>query len=79
MKSGKRCASLALLAIGCATVSACGQQERPRTASDFCLVDQRLTVEAAPGIGADDPGNQYDTDETVEQVLAHNEVHDRLC
>lgn len=59
--------------------SACGQPERPATASDFCLVDQRISVEVAPGPNVDDPGNRYDSDETVEQVLAHNEVHDRLC
>jgi hypothetical protein len=27
----------------------------------------------------DDTGNRFDTDETVEQVLAHNEVLARLC
>lgn len=75
----RKYASPALLAIGCATISACGQPERPRTASDFCLVDQRLTIEPAPAAGVDDPGNRFDTDETVKQVLEHNEVHDRLC
>jgi hypothetical protein len=27
----------------------------------------------------DDPGNQWDTDATLQEILAHNEVHDRLC
>jgi len=75
----KKSAGLMLLATACVTTSACGQPERPRVVSDFCTVDQRLTVEVAPGPGVDDPGNQFDTDETVNQVLGHNEVHDRLC
>jgi hypothetical protein len=71
--------SAPLLGIVCATTSACGQPERPQTVSDFCLVDKRLSVEVAPAPGADDPGNRYDTDQTVDEVIAHNEVHDRLC
>jgi hypothetical protein len=65
--------------IGCVTISACGVQEHPRTVSDFCLNDRRLSYEPAPAAGVDDPGNQYDTDQTGDEVLAHNEVYDRLC
>lgn len=59
--------------------SACARPERPRTVSDFCLSAQRITAEPAPSIGADDPGNRFDTDETLFQVLEHNAVVDRLC
>jgi hypothetical protein len=46
--------------------------------SDFCLVDKRLSAEPAP-VAGDDPGNQWDTEQTFNEILAHNEVHDRLC
>jgi len=59
--------------------SACGQPEPLRTVGDFCLNDRHITVEVAPAPGVDDTGNRFDTDETVEQVLAHNEVLARLC
>ncbi|WP_165913367.1 hypothetical protein [Novosphingobium sp. ST904] len=59
--------------------SACGQPEPPRTASDFCLVSKRLTAEPAPAAGQDDPGNRFDTDETLSEVIEHNQVYDRLC
>lgn len=65
----------ALLAMG----SACGQPARPKTVSDFCLSTQRISAEPAPAIGADDPGNRFDTDDTLFQVLEHNAVVDRLC
>lgn len=61
------------------TLTACGQPERPRTVSDFCLNDRALTAEPAPSPGVDDPGNRFDTDETFKQVLTHNAVHERLC
>ena len=61
------------------TLSACGQPERPRSVSDFCLNDRRISAEPAPAAGADDPGNQYDTDETFAEIIAHNAVRDKLC
>jgi len=61
------------------TTSACARQERPRIVSDFCLNAKRLTAEPAPAPGVDDPGNQFDTDETFVQVIEHNNVVDRLC
>lgn len=72
---------LALAAVLLCTLSACGPQEIRTTVSDFCLNDRRISVSVEPGSGAEDatPGNQYDTDQTVFEVLAHNEVHDRLC
>lgn len=69
----------ALLAVALATTSACGQPERPRTVSDFCLIDRKVTVEPAPAAGTDDPGNQWDTDETVHAILEHNSIHERIC
>lgn len=59
--------------------SACGQPERPRTVSDFCLIDRPITVEPAPVAGADDPANQWDSEETTAAALEHNAVHRRLC
>jgi len=79
MQLVKRYSAPAMLAIGCATISACGQPERPRTASDFCLAAKRLSAEPAPAPAMDDPGNRYDTDQTFGEVLAHNEAFDRLC
>ena len=80
MKHGKLSkAKFALAAVTLFTVSACGQPERPRTVSDFCLAGKRLTAEPAPSAGVDDPGNVFDTDQTFAEVIAHNAVFDRLC
>lgn len=79
MRLEKQYSSLALLATLCAMSSACGQREPLQTASDFCLNDRRISAEPAPESGADDPGNQWDSEQTFNEVLAHNEVHDRLC
>ena len=76
MRHATKCASLAALLL---TTSACGQPERPRTVSDFCLAGKRISAEPAPAAGMDDPGNRFDTDETFGQVLEHNAVMDRLC
>ena len=76
MKHAKR---YAILLAALAMTSACGQPERPRTVSDYCLVDRKLTIEPAPAAGADDPGNGWDSDQTVNDVLEHNAVHQRLC
>ena len=63
-----------------ATVSACGQPEPLNTVSDYCLSAKRLSAEPHPeGPQADDPGNQFDTEQTFNEVLEHNEVYDRLC
>jgi hypothetical protein len=79
MRLEKRSAGMMLLATACVMTSACGQPERPQTVSDFCLADKRISAEPAPGPSVDDPGNQFDTDATLNEILAHNEVHDRLC
>ncbi len=75
----RRAMQSATLAILLATSSACARHAPPRTVSDLCLTAQRISAEPAPSAGADDPGNHYDTDETLFQILEHNEVLDRLC
>lgn len=79
MKHARKCAKLSALAILPLTISACGQPEPLRTASDFCLSDRRISAEPAPVAGADDPGNQWDSDLTLAEILEHNAVFDRLC
>ena len=59
--------------------SACGPRETPRTVSDFCLNDRPVKFSIAPDPGKDDPGNQFDTEETVKDLIEHNAVHSRLC
>lgn len=81
MKNVKKLLGMTTLALSCATISACGQPEPPRTVSDFCLNDRRVSIEIEPAVGAEDAvkGNDFDTDETVTEVLTHNQVYDRLC
>ena len=59
--------------------SACAQPETLRTVSDFCLNDRRISIAPAPSPAADDPGNAFDSDQTINEVLEHNAVTDRLC
>lgn len=75
----KRFVRPAMLGIALATLSACGQPETVRSVSDFCLLSKRVTVSVAPAPSVNDPGNTFDTDETVNQVLEANNVFDRLC
>lgn len=79
MMYGKRLIATTTLVLGCVMSSACGQPEHPRTVSDFCLVDKRISVEVEPAPGTETEANQFDTEQTVNEVLSHNEVHDRLC
>lgn len=72
-------AKLSLLIIAAAMISACGPRVPPRTASDGCLVFQRMTAQPAPEPDANDVGNQWDTDETFNGVLLHNETWDKIC
>lgn len=71
-------AKSAMIVLALAMTSACGQPETPRTVSDFCLNDREVKFSVAPGAG-DDAGNQYDTDETVKDLIEHNAVLRRLC
>ena len=76
----KRVMTFAAIGIAAAMTSACGQPEPLRTVSDYCLNSKRISAEPHPeGPTADDPGNQFDTEQTFGEVLEHNEVYDRLC
>lgn len=62
------------------TTSACGQPERVQTVGDFCPNSQRISAEPHPSRNNQtDPDNVFDTDQTVAEILAHNEVFDELC
>jgi hypothetical protein len=64
-----------------AVLTACGEAEPLRTVSDGCLVFKPLTY-ANPAVGqerADDPGNRYDTPETIAAIDEHDAVFDRVC
>lgn len=69
----------AIPCLALAMTSACCQQETLRTVSDFCLNDREVKFSVAPTSGTDDPGNQYDTEETVADLIEHNAVRRRLC
>jgi hypothetical protein len=62
-----------------AMTSACSPHATPRTVSDLCLNDREVKFSVAPSSGVDDPGNKFDTEETVADLLAHNAVLRRLC
>ena len=59
--------------------SACARPEIVRTVSDFCLNDREVKFSVAPAPKADDPLNQYDSDDTVRDLIEHNAVRRRLC
>lgn len=59
--------------------SACNQRETLKTVSDFCLHDREVRFAVAPAAGADDPGNLFDTEETVKDLIEHNAVRRKLC
>jgi len=62
------------------TLNACGPREPLRTVSDTtCTAMKRISANPAPTPGADDFGNQFDTDLTFGEILAHNAAFDRLC
>lgn len=83
----KKSSGLVLLATACVMTNACGQPERPRTVSDFCLNAKRISAEpdparvdqGEPSAEDDAPGNQYDTEQTYSEVASHNAAYDRLC
>ena len=71
---------LTMAGIALSMISACGQPEPLQTVSDTtCLAMKRISAEPAPAPGVDDPGNQFDTDQTFGEILAHNAAFDRLC
>lgn len=75
----KRAPMFAILAPALLMTSACGQRETLRTVSDLCLNDREVKYSVAATPGEDDPGNQFDTDETVKDLIEHNAVLRRLC
>lgn len=75
----KRAAMFAMSAAVLAMTNACAPRETLRTVSDFCQNDSEVRFSLAPGANADDPGNQFDTDETANALIEHNAVHRRLC
>lgn len=40
--------------------------------TSLCQVDRPQTFAVAPKADQDDPGNKYDTEETVKNLIAHN-------
>lgn len=64
-----------------AALTACAGQERPKTVNAPCLVFKPLTYANAPRgqERADDPGNRYDTPETIAEIDEHMAVWDALC
>lgn len=68
-----------ILALALCMLSACGQPEPPRTASDTCLTMKVVRFNPAPAAGVDDPGNLFDTDETVKDLAEQNAALRRLC
>jgi hypothetical protein len=80
MKLGTKYSASCVMALGIIfTTSACARPEPPRTVSDFCLVTKRISAEPAPVAGMNDPGNVFDSEQTVAEIFEHNEVFDRLC
>lgn len=81
-----RICALAVSAALLAMLTACGTtgSPRPATATDrsigsLCLIDEPISYAAAPAQGIDDPGNQYDSDETVAALQEHNRRYRAAC
>jgi hypothetical protein len=60
-------------------LTACGEAEPLRTVSNGCLVFKPLSYANAPAGQVDDPGNRYDTAETIALIDEHDAVYERLC
>lgn len=68
-----------ILALALLTASACGPRETPRTVSDTCLTMKVVRFQPAPAAGSDDPGNRFDTDETVKDLIEQNAAWRAIC
>lgn len=73
----KALASAALLALtsACSTTGTsepASDTAPQRSLSSWCQGDRTISYQAAPEAGVDDPGNVFDSDETVAEVQAHN-------
>lgn len=69
----------ATLALALCMPSACSRPETVRTVSDTCLTMKIVRFNPAPAPGVDDPGNLFDSDETVADLAAQNAVLRRQC
>jgi len=47
--------------------------------SSWCQGDRPISYQAAPAEGVDDPGNVYDSDETILEIQTHNARYRAAC
>jgi len=61
--------------------TACATAERPKTADSACVALRTLSYANAKAgeEAADDPGNRYDTAETVTGIAEHNARWRAMC
>lgn len=80
--------ALVASAVLLAMLTACGTRGNLPDASDitpsrdnssWCQGDRTISYNPAPEAGADDPGNRYDSDETVKEAQAHNARYRAAC
>lgn len=76
MKYVKKYATPALVLV---MMSACSPRETPKTVSDFCLNDRSVPFSVADVAHGDDPGNKFDTEATINDLIEHNRVYRKLC
>lgn len=72
LKRGLSAAAMLLLTSACAGRGAAPAAAVSVSETSLCQIDRALTYSVAPAAGANDPGNAYDTDDTVRQAIAHN-------
>lgn len=66
--------SLTLLS-GCGTATT---EQGVRTVHDICLIDKGISFAPANG-RVEDASNKFDTDETVDEIEAHNLRFEAVC
>ena len=74
--------ALSVTMTACATVGtkAPASDTTPtRPHSSWCLGDRTISYLNADEAGQDDPGNRFDTDETVKEIQAHNARYRAAC
>ena len=50
-----------------------------RSRSSWCQGDSPISYAQTDHAGQDDPGNQFDSDETVAEIQAHNARREAAC
>ena len=61
------------------TVSCAGSMPAIQTTvNDYCLIAKTISF-SIKNDNTESVLNQYDTDATIEEIMAHNTVYDRLC